>query len=133
MMVTNEQMKRLEALERDARVRRMEADLEAMRPQAEEVARKFGCTPEAVLRDAAEIIRRIAEIGEEAAYGTMVEELRSGEFAARLDREWEAWQEERRRRSESGVIVWHGGTPPIPYDTNGEIVRDEHGEPLKFR
>lgn len=128
-MTTSEQMKRLEALETAARVQRfeesMERDLEAMRPQAEELAAELGCTAEALLADTAAISRRILEIGEEAweaetaaEFGITVDEFRSRDWEG----EWREWQEQdRARRAE--VVYWRGGNPPIPY-RNGQSVTD---------
>jgi hypothetical protein len=135
-MTTSEQMRRLEALERAASAKQLEElwerDVEGLRAQAAEVAAKFGVRVDVVLENMRESMHRIAEIGEEAyeieaaaEYGCTVEALRSGEFAARLDREHAEWKEwDRARRAE--VITWRGnglGNPMIPY-RGGEPVTD---------
>lgn len=78
-MTTREQMKRLELLETVDRLHHfeetLEADLEALRPQAEAIAVEMGCTPDLLLADTAAIARRIAEIGERAALVELAAEL----------------------------------------------------------
>lgn len=81
-MTTSAQMKRLEALEREARLRRMEVDLDNPPPDVVAMAERFDSGFEVYKQVMREAYQRVEEIGE-AAYvaetaaecGCTVEEL----------------------------------------------------------
>jgi len=120
-----EALKRLEALEAQARVAQLEPlrhDPE-LRAWAAEFALEFDMSVDAVIEESLEIAQRVAEIGLDgfdqefaAELGITVEDLYSEAWRAEQDRKWHEYQVwDRARRAESvswrAGVMYRGGVP----------------------
>jgi hypothetical protein len=116
-MTTSDQMRRLEALEAQARISELErqSDDPELRAWAAACAEELDMSVDAVIEESLEIALRIAEIGQAAfdrefaaELGVTVEDLHSEAWWAEQKRKWHEYQEwDRKRRAE--MVWWRGG------------------------